>query len=57
MGFLDKLKEVMTNKPANLREPHFIKEFNEDNKQIKELEELLKVQMEKYIKKKVCIVQ
>jgi len=33
----------MTNKPANLREPHFIKEFNEDNKQIKELEEHLKV--------------
>lgn len=43
MGFLDTLKEVMTNKPANLREPKFIKEFNEDNKQLKDLEELLKV--------------
>lgn len=43
MGFLDKLKEVMTNKPANLREPKFIKEFNENNNQLKDLEELLKV--------------
>lgn len=43
MGFLDTLKEVMTNKPANLREPKFIKEFSEDNKQLKDLEELLKV--------------
>ena len=33
----------MTNKPSNLREPYYIKEFNEDNKQIKELEEFLKV--------------
>lgn len=43
MGFLDKLKEVMTNKPANLREPHFLKEFDENNKQLKELEELFKL--------------
>lgn len=50
MGFLDTLKEVMTNKPANLREPKFIKEFNEDNKQLKDLEELLKVASEDTIK-------
>lgn len=43
MGFLDTLKEVITNKPSNLREPNFIKEFNEDNKQLRDLEELLKV--------------
>ncbi len=50
MGFLDTIKEVMTNKPANLREPKFIKEFNEDNKQLKDLEELLKVAPEDTIK-------
>lgn len=43
MGFLNTLKEVMTNKPSTLREPTFIKEFNEENKQLKDLEELLKV--------------
>lgn len=30
----------MTNKPANLREPHFVKEFNEESKQLKDLGEL-----------------
>ena len=50
MGFLDTLKEVMTNKPSNLREPKFIKEFNEDNKQLKDLEELLSVASEDTIK-------
>lgn len=50
MGFLDTLKEVMTNKPSNLRKPKFIKEFNEDNKQLKDLEELLSVASEDTIK-------
>lgn len=43
MGFLNTLKEVITNKPSTLREPTFIKEFTEDNLQLKELERLLKV--------------
>ncbi|NFO58525.1 helicase [Clostridium botulinum] len=51
MGFLDTLKEVITNKPSNLREPKFIKEFNESNKQLKELEELLKVVSKETAKK------
>lgn len=43
MGFFSTLKEVITNKPSALREPTFIKEFNEDNDKLKDLEELLKV--------------
>ncbi|MDR3597702.1 HRDC domain-containing protein [Clostridium sp.] len=43
MGFFDTLKEVITNKPSNLSEPNFIKEFNEDNKQLKDLQELLTI--------------
>lgn len=43
MGFLNTLKEVITNKPSTLREPNFIKEFKEENRQFKDLEELLRV--------------
>lgn len=43
MGFLDTMKEAFTNKPSTLREPTFIKEFVEKNKQLEELEELLNV--------------
>jgi len=43
MGFLDTLKEVITNKPSTLKEPTFMKEFTEDNLQLNELEKLLKV--------------
>lgn len=43
MGFFNTLKEVMTNKPSTLREPTFLKEFNEDNDKLKALEEVLKV--------------
>ena len=43
MGFLETLKETITNKPSNLREPSFIKEFNEDNKQLNDLQEFLKI--------------
>ena len=42
MGFFNTLKEVMTNKPSTLREPIFLKEFDENNGQLKALEELLK---------------
>lgn len=42
MAFLDTLKEAITNKPSNLKEPKYIKKFNEDNKQINKLNELLK---------------
>lgn len=42
MGFFNTLKEVMTNKPSTLREPIFLKEFNEDNDQLKALKEFLK---------------
>lgn len=42
MGFFNTLKEVMTNKPSTLREPIFLKEFNEDSAQLKALQELLK---------------
>jgi len=37
MGFLETLKEVVTNHAINLREPNFVKEFNENNKQLKDL--------------------
>lgn len=43
MGFFETLKEVITNKPSTLREPVFVKEFNEDNKQLSELKELLRI--------------
>ena len=42
MAFLDTLKEAITNKPSNLKEPEYIEKFNEDNKQINKLNELLK---------------
>lgn len=43
MGFLDTIKEAFTNKPSTLREPTFIKEFVENNKQLEELEKLLNI--------------
>ena len=50
MGFLNILKEAIVNKPATLKGPSFIKEFNEDNKQLMDLEELLKVAPEEVCK-------
>lgn len=50
MGLLNILKEAIINKPATLKGPIFIKEFNEDNKQLMELEELLKVAPEEVCK-------
>lgn len=43
MGFLQTFVEVMTSKPISLREPVFLKEFREDNKQLDDLEELMKI--------------
>lgn len=43
MGFLNTIKEVITNKPSTLREPTFIKNFNENNNQLEELEKLLNI--------------
>ncbi len=43
MGFLNALKESITNRPSTLREPTFVKEFSEENKQFSDLEELLKI--------------
>ncbi|WP_051624067.1 NERD domain-containing protein [Clostridium akagii] len=43
MGFLNALKESITNRPSTLREPTFVKEFNEENKQFNDLEKLLKI--------------
>lgn len=43
MGFLNTIKEVITNKPSTLREPTFVKNFNEDNKQLEDLEKLLNI--------------
>lgn len=43
MGFLQTFVEVITKKPISLREPVFLKEFREDNKQLEDLEELMKI--------------
>ncbi len=43
MGFLETLKETITNKPSNLRGPSFIKEFKEDDNQLNDLKDLLKI--------------
>lgn len=43
MGFLNALKESITNRPSTLREPTFVKEFTEENKQFNDLEKLLKI--------------
>jgi len=51
MGFLDTLKEVITNKPSTLREPTFIKAFDEENKQLKNLEKLFNVAPKEVSKK------
>lgn len=51
MGFLNTLKEVITNKPSTLREPTFIKEFTEDNSQLKELEKFSSVAPKEVSKK------
>lgn len=39
---LNRLKRFLTNKPTDIGGPVFIKEYNRDNKQIRELEDLLK---------------
>ena len=38
---LNRLIKVITNKPTTIDKPIFTKEFNENNKQIEELEKLL----------------
>ena len=43
MGFINTFKEVMKRGPVNLKDPKFIKEFNEEKEQIKELEKLLEI--------------
>ncbi len=43
MGFLNALKESITNRPSTLREPTFVKEFTEENKQFSDLEKPLKI--------------
>jgi len=50
MGLFNILKEAIVSKPVTLKGPSFIKEFNEDNKQLNELEELLKVASEEVCK-------
>lgn len=42
MSFLEILKKVMTNDKKTLKEPQFVKEFSSENKNISNLQELLK---------------
>ena len=42
MSFLEILKKVMTNDKQTLKEPQFVKEFSSENKNISNLQELLK---------------
>lgn len=44
---LNRLVKVITNKPTEIEKPVFVKHFNNENKQIQELEELLKTCDEK----------
>lgn len=40
---LNRLIKIITNNPTEIKRPLFLKSFNKENKQIKELEELLKI--------------
>lgn len=51
MGFFDTLKQVATKKPVHLKEPIFLKDFKEENQQIKDLENLIKVAPKESLKK------